>query len=43
MDYGTVVIHLFDEETRLFYSLEALKGDAVRLDLTETLAGIKKA
>ncbi|MEM9943234.1 MAG: ribosome silencing factor [Planctomycetota bacterium] len=43
LDYGTVVIHLFDEETRLFYSLEALKGDAVRLDLTETLVGIKKA
>lgn len=33
MDYGTVVVHLFDEETRQFYSLEALWGDAPRIDL----------
>ncbi len=41
LDYGTVVVHLFDEETRQFYSLEALWGDAERLDLTEILAGIR--
>ena len=28
LDYGTVVIHLFDEETRRYYSLETLWGDA---------------
>ena len=41
LDYGSVVIHLFDEETRVFYSLENLWGDADRVDLTETLAGLK--
>ena len=42
LDYGTVVIHLFDEETRAFYSLETLWGDAARVDLTETLQGIQQ-
>ena len=40
LDYGNVVIHLFDEETRKFYDLEGLWGDAKKVDLTETLAGI---
>ena len=43
LDYGTVVIHLFDEETRQFYSLEALWGDATRVDLTKTLEGIRRS
>ena len=33
LDYSTVVVHLFDEETRMFYALEALWGDASRIDL----------
>lgn len=41
LDYATVVIHLFDEETRQFYALEALWGDAEKVDLTETLKDIK--
>jgi ribosome-associated protein len=41
LDYSTVVIHLFDEETRAFYSLEALWGDATKVDLTETLKNIR--
>ncbi len=28
LDYGSVVVHLFDDDTRQFYSLEALWGDA---------------
>ena len=28
LDYATVVIHLFDEETRAYYSLESLWADA---------------
>lgn len=41
LDYATVVIHLFDEDTRQFYALEALWGDAEKVDLTETLKDIK--
>lgn len=33
LDYGTVVIHLFDEETRQFYSLESLWGDATKIEV----------
>jgi ribosome-associated protein len=33
MDYGTVLVHLFDETTRQFYSIEALWADADRVDL----------
>ena len=41
LDYATVIIHLFDEDTRKFYSLEALWGDAKSVDLTETLKNIR--
>ena len=34
LDYATVVIHLFDEETRAYYSLESLWADATEVDLT---------
>jgi ribosome-associated protein len=34
LDYGTVVIHLFDEETRAYYALEDLWAEAPRVDLT---------
>ena len=40
LDFGTVVIHLFDTETRQFYGLEALWADCPRLDLSDTLNGI---
>ena len=40
LDFGTVVIHLFETETRQFYGLEALWADCPRLDLSETLKGI---
>jgi len=33
LDYGNVVIHLFDEEARTFYSLEELWADAARVDI----------
>jgi ribosome-associated protein len=33
LDYGTVVIHLFDEETRDFYALEQFWGAAQKVPL----------
>lgn len=32
LDYGDIVIHVFDGPTRAFYDLERLWGDAPRLD-----------
>lgn len=32
LDYGDVVVHLFDEQTRAFYSLERLWSDGIRLE-----------
>ena len=31
LDYGDLVVHLFDEETRAFYELERLWGNAGRI------------
>ncbi len=42
LDYGTVVIHLFDEPTRKFYDLENLWSDCRRADLP-TLGGEAQA
>jgi ribosome-associated protein len=31
LDYGDVVVHVFEEQTRAFYGLDALWGDAPRV------------
>ena len=33
LDYGSVVVHLFDEGTRGYYDLENLRANAKRVDL----------
>lgn len=37
LDYGTVVIHLFDDDTRQFYSLETLWADAQPVDISDLI------
>ncbi len=33
MDYGDLVVHIFDEETRQYYELEKLWGDAQKVEV----------
>ena len=42
LDYGSVVVHLFDEEMREYYDLESLWADAKNLD-HETLGLVNHA
>lgn len=35
LDYGSVVVHMFDEETREFYDLESLWADGKSIPLAE--------
>lgn len=35
MDYFTFIVHVFTPQTRLFYSLERLWGDAERIDVSD--------
>ena len=37
LDYGTVLVHIFDAESREYYNLERLWTDASRLDLSDIL------
>ena len=37
LDYGCIVIHIFSQEAREFYSLERLWNDGKPLDLSEVL------
>lgn len=38
LDYGSIVVHLFDEETREFYDLESLWADGKPVDISEIVA-----
>jgi len=35
MDYFTFIVHIFTPQTRAFYSLERLWGDAVRIEVSD--------
>jgi ribosome-associated protein len=37
LDFGGVLVHLFDEETRVFYDLEGLWADSPRVDIGDAL------
>ena len=37
MDYGDVIVHIFDEENRLFYDLERIWRDGKVLEMDEFL------
>ena len=37
LDYGTIVVHVFTEEAREFYSLERLWADAENVDLSQII------
>jgi ribosome-associated protein len=37
LDYGSVVVHIFQQQTRLFYSLDRLWNDAKRVPLDDLL------
>ena len=37
MDYGDLIIHVFDEENRLFYDLERIWRDGKEVDVDEFL------
>ena len=37
MDYSDVIIHIFNDESRAFYSIENLWGDAREVDITSII------
>ncbi|MCD4721848.1 MAG: ribosome silencing factor [Desulfobacula sp.] len=41
LDYGDVIIHIFETETKSFYDIEGLWADAPRIDLSEFEAAYK--
>jgi ribosome-associated protein len=42
MDFGDVIVHIFQPEVRRHYDLERLWSDATPLDVSETAAGKRK-
>ena len=37
LDYGCIVVHVFNDEAREFYSLERLWNDGIPMDLSDVL------
>ena len=38
LDYGSVIVHIFNSETRRFYNLEKLWADGAEIDITKYIA-----
>ena len=32
LDFGSIIVHIFDKESRLYYNLERIWGDAAQVD-----------
>jgi ribosome-associated protein len=39
LDYGDVVVHVFEEQTRAYYGLDSLWGDAPRVRVAFSAPG----
>jgi len=37
LDYGSIVVHLFDEDTRQYYDLESLWADGKQVDISDII------
>ncbi len=37
MDYGNLIVHIFDDETRRFYDLQKLWSDATQIEVALTI------
>ena len=37
LDYGCVLVHVFDPESREYYNLERLWGDAAKVDISDII------
>lgn len=37
LDYGCVLVHVFDPQSRQYYNLERLWGDAARVDISDII------
>ncbi len=35
LDYGCILVHIFDKESREYYNLERLWGDAAKVDISD--------
>ena len=43
MDYGDVVVHIFEEQTRMYYSLEKLWSEAARVPVLDRSGALQGA
>lgn len=39
LDFGSLIVHIFQKDTREFYNLERLWDDAQQIDITEIIQG----